>query len=68
MKLEALKKKLEGVVNLKYNCNNTVKDDKGEDKTCGGLVKFDLEYYSYTNLTFDAYDKYARSLIECFYV
>ena len=30
------------VVNLKYNCNNTVKDDKGEDKTCGGLVKFDL--------------------------
>jgi hypothetical protein len=30
------------VVNLKYNCNNTIKDDKGEDKTCGGLVKFDL--------------------------
>jgi hypothetical protein len=30
------------VVNLKYNCNNTVKDDNGEDKTCGGLVKFDL--------------------------
>ena len=30
------------VVNLKYNCNNTVKDDKGEDKVCGGLVKFDL--------------------------
>ena len=30
------------VVNLKYNCNNTVKDDKGEDKPCGGLVKFDL--------------------------
>jgi hypothetical protein len=31
------------VVNLKYNCNNTVKDDKGEDKVCGGLVKFDLK-------------------------
>jgi hypothetical protein len=30
------------VVNLKYNCNNTVKDDKGEEKTCGSLVKFDL--------------------------
>jgi len=30
------------VVNLKYNCNNTLKDDKGEDKACGGLVKFDL--------------------------
>jgi hypothetical protein len=30
------------VVNLKYNCNNIVKDDKGEDKPCGGLVKFDL--------------------------
>ena len=30
------------VVNLKYNCNNTIKDDKGEDKVCGGLVKFDL--------------------------
>jgi hypothetical protein len=31
------------VVNLKYNCNNTLKDDKGEDKVCGGLVKFDLK-------------------------
>ena len=30
------------VVNLKYNCNNIVKDDKDEDKVCGGLVKFDL--------------------------
>jgi hypothetical protein len=30
------------VVNLKYNCNNTVKDDKGEEKSCGSLVKFDL--------------------------
>ena len=23
------------VVNLKYKCNNTIKDDKGEDKECG---------------------------------
>jgi hypothetical protein len=30
------------VVNLKYNCNNTVKDDKGEEKSCDSLVKFDL--------------------------
>jgi len=30
------------VVNLKYNCNNIVKDDKGEEKVCGSLVKFDL--------------------------
>ena len=30
------------VVNLRYNCNNTVKDDTGQDKVCGGLVKFDL--------------------------
>ena len=30
------------VVNLKYNCNNTVKDDKDEEKVCGSLVKFDL--------------------------
>ena len=31
------------VVNLKYNCNNIVKKDDGEEKTCGGLVKFDLK-------------------------
>jgi len=30
------------VVNLKYNCNNIVKDDKDEEKVCGSLVKFDL--------------------------
>jgi hypothetical protein len=30
------------VVNLKYNCNNIIKDDKGEEKVCGSLVKFDL--------------------------
>ena len=31
------------VINLKYNCNNIVKKDDGEEKTCGGLVKFDLK-------------------------
>ena len=30
------------VVNLKYNCNNIIKDDKDEEKVCGSLVKFDL--------------------------
>jgi hypothetical protein len=30
------------VVNLKYNCNNTVANDKGEKEVCGSLVKFDL--------------------------
>jgi len=30
------------VVNLRYNCNNIVTNDKGEEKTCGSLVKFDL--------------------------
>jgi hypothetical protein len=30
------------VVDLSYTCNNTVKDDKGEEKKCGGLVKFQV--------------------------
>ena len=30
------------VVNLKYNCNNEVKDEKGEATTCNGVVKFDF--------------------------
>jgi hypothetical protein len=30
------------VVNLKYTCNNLVKDEEGTEKTCGGLVKFDV--------------------------
>lgn len=30
------------VVNLKYNCNNKVADDKGEEKVCGNLVEFDI--------------------------
>lgn len=30
------------VVDLSYTCNNTVKDDKGEEKRCGGLVKFQV--------------------------
>jgi hypothetical protein len=30
------------IVNLKYVCNNTVKDEKNEDKICGGLVQIDV--------------------------
>lgn len=33
---------VEEVVELKYKCNNKVKDDKGEEKSCGGLVNFKL--------------------------
>ncbi|MBM5783193.1 MAG: hypothetical protein FJ368_07240 [Pelagibacterales bacterium] len=31
---------VEEVVDLKYKCNNTVKNEKGEDKTCTGSVDF----------------------------
>jgi len=30
------------VVNLKYNCNNKIKNEKGEEKECGNVVDFDL--------------------------
>lgn len=30
------------IVNLKYTCNNLIKDDTGEEKPCGGLFKYDL--------------------------
>jgi len=30
------------IVNLKFNCNNKIKDDIGGEHTCGNLVKFDL--------------------------
>ena len=33
---------VEEVVNLKYKCNNTVKNDKGEDVVCNGTVEFDV--------------------------
>jgi hypothetical protein len=33
---------VEEVVELSYKCNNTVKDDKGEDKKCNGVVNFKL--------------------------
>ena len=33
---------VEEVVQLKYKCNNTVKNDKGEDTICNGTVEFDV--------------------------
>ena len=33
---------VEEVVDLKYKCNNIVKDNKGEDTTCNGSVDFKL--------------------------
>lgn len=33
---------VEEVVTLKYKCNNTVKDDKGEDTICNGTVDFEV--------------------------
>ena len=33
---------VEEVVNLKYKCNNTIKNDKGEDTVCNGSVEFDV--------------------------
>lgn len=30
------------VVELQYKCNNKIKSESGEEKDCGGLVKFDL--------------------------
>ena len=31
------------IVNLKYKCNNTIKDDKDEDKQCDSLEKFEIK-------------------------
>jgi hypothetical protein len=33
---------VEEVVQLKYKCNNTVKNDKGEDTVCNGSVEFEV--------------------------
>jgi len=33
---------VEEVVNLRYKCNNTTKDESGEEKKCTGVVEFDL--------------------------
>ena len=33
---------VEEVVELRYKCNNTLKDEKGDEKQCNGLVEFKL--------------------------
>jgi len=33
---------VEEVVNLRYKCNNTTKDESGEEKKCTGVVEFDM--------------------------
>jgi DNA-directed RNA polymerase subunit M/transcription elongation factor TFIIS len=33
---------VEEIVNLKYKCNNTIKNDKNEDTVCNGSVEFDV--------------------------
>jgi hypothetical protein len=33
------------VAELQYKCNNKVKDDAGEEKTCNHLVKFDVNIF-----------------------
>jgi len=35
-------KSISEVVNLKYRCNNNVKDEEGKEHKCGNLVEFDL--------------------------
>jgi hypothetical protein len=30
------------VVSLRYTCNNTIKNDKDEEKACGNIVKIDM--------------------------
>jgi hypothetical protein len=30
------------ITNLRYTCNNVVQDEEGKDKSCGGLVKIDV--------------------------
>ena len=39
---------VEEVVSLKYRCNNKIKDETGEEKSCGGAVEFDLNLLEIT--------------------
>lgn len=42
---------VEEVVNLKYKCNNNVKNDKGEETVCNGSVEFDVNLLEVTPTT-----------------
>lgn len=39
---------VEEVVELRYRCNNKLKDENGEEKSCGGAVEFDLNLLEIT--------------------
>lgn len=39
---------VEEVVELRYRCNNKLKDEHGEEKSCGGAVEFDLNLLEIT--------------------
>jgi hypothetical protein len=40
--LQLRARSVDEIVHLSFNCNNTAKNEKDEDKLCGNLVKFDL--------------------------
>jgi hypothetical protein len=40
--LQLRARSVDEIVHLSFNCNNTVKNEKDEEKLCGNLVKFDL--------------------------
>jgi hypothetical protein len=43
------------IVNLKYNCNNKIKNDKDEEKECGNVVDFDLNLLEIEPTKFDSH-------------
>jgi len=40
--LQLRARSVDEIVHLSFNCNNTIKNEKDEDKLCGNSVKFDL--------------------------
>ena len=44
---------VEEVVNLKYKCNNNVKNEEGKDKKCGHVVEFDVNILDIEPTTHD---------------
>jgi hypothetical protein len=45
------------VVELRYRCNNTIKDENGEDKTCNNLEKFDVNILEVTPVVLPEHSK-----------
>jgi hypothetical protein len=43
------------IVNLKYNCNNKIKNDNDEEKECGNVVDFDLNLLEIEPTKFDSH-------------